>query len=100
MRRKSPQPAAGLSVGAHEISGIFHRTASRSSGTAVAIVTACDVHKGGYVPSPLFNFLFLVALIVPAAMYIVGVIVLMLSLVVKHYRLTHVPALHIEAPAH
>ena len=40
-------------------------------------------------PSPLFNFLFLAALIVPAVMYIGGVIILMLSLVVKHYRLTH-----------
>ena len=51
-------------------------------------------------PSPLFNFLFLVALIVPAAMYIVGVIVLMLSLVVKHYRLTHAPAQIHQALAH
>jgi hypothetical protein len=52
-------------------------------------------------PSPLFNFLFLVALIVPAAMYIVGVSILMLSLVVKHVRdraaATHHP---IEAVAH
>lgn len=37
-------------------------------------------------PSPLFNFLFVVALFVPAVMYITGVIVLMISLVVKHYR--------------
>ena len=42
-------------------------------------------------PSPLFNFLFFAALFVPAAMYIGGVIILMLSLVVKHYRLTHAP---------
>jgi hypothetical protein len=41
------------------------------------------------VPSPLFNVLFLVALIVPAAMYVVGVLILMISLVAKHYRLTH-----------
>ena len=51
-------------------------------------------------PSPLFNFLFLVALIVPAAMYITGVIVLMLSLVVKHYRLTHAPSQIHQALAH
>ena len=51
-------------------------------------------------PSPLFNFLFLAALIVPAAMYIGGVIILMLSLVVKHYRLTHTaPALGRSAGA-
>ena len=43
-------------------------------------------------PSLLFDFLFLAALIVPAAMYIAGVIILMLSLVVKHYRLTRAPA--------
>jgi hypothetical protein len=52
------------------------------------------------VPTPLFNFLFLAALIVPAAMYIGGVIILMVSLVVKHYRLTHAPASPIEALAH
>ena len=39
-------------------------------------------------PSPLFNFLFLAALFVPAAMYIIGVIILMTSLVVKHFRAT------------
>lgn len=37
-------------------------------------------------PSPLFNVLFLMALIAPAAMYIIGVIVLMISIIVKHYR--------------
>jgi hypothetical protein len=37
-------------------------------------------------PSQLFNVLFLAALFVPAAMYITGVAVLMISLVVKHYR--------------
>jgi hypothetical protein len=37
-------------------------------------------------PSPLFNFLFLAALFVPAAMYITGVIVLMASLFVRHRR--------------
>lgn len=51
-------------------------------------------------PSPLFNFLFLVALFVPAVMYITGVIILMLSLVVKHYRLTHAPSHSQEALAH
>jgi hypothetical protein len=62
--------------------------------------TACKSHKGGTVPSPLFNFLFVVALFVPAAMYITGVIILMVSLVVKHYRLTHAPAHPREALAH
>jgi hypothetical protein len=51
------------------------------------------------VPSPLFNFLFLAALIVPAAMYVGGVIILMISLVLKHYRVTHVPH-SVEALAH
>ena len=51
-------------------------------------------------PGPLFNFLFLAALIVPAAMYIVGVLMLMISLVVRHYRLTHAAASPIEALAH
>ena len=50
-------------------------------------------------PSPLFNFLFLAALIVPAVMYVGGVLILMMSLVVKHYRLTHAPAHHVEALA-
>ena len=52
-------------------------------------------------PSQLFNVLFLAALFVPAAMYITGVAVLMISLVVKHYHLTHeAPAHRVEAPAH
>jgi len=52
-------------------------------------------------PSPLFNFLFLAALIIPATMYIVGVLILMISLVVRHFRETtahHKP--QIEAMAH
>jgi len=52
------------------------------------------------VPSPLFNFLFLTALIVPAAMYIGGVIILMATLVIKHYRPTHKAPQHVEAMAH
>jgi hypothetical protein len=51
-------------------------------------------------PSPLFNFLFLAALFVPAAMYIGGVIILMISLVVKHYRVTAERSHAIEAHAH
>ena len=52
-------------------------------------------------PSPLFNFLFVAALFVPAVMYIGGVIILMVSLVVKHYRATHEPSSHsIAALAH
>jgi hypothetical protein len=38
------------------------------------------------VPSPLFNFLFLAALFVPAAMYLTGVILLMISLFASHRR--------------
>jgi len=67
---------------------------------SIAIPVACELHKGGNVPSPLFNTLFLLALFVPAAMYIVGVITLMLSLVVKHYRLTHAPVQPRAALAH
>ena len=52
-------------------------------------------------PSPLFNFLFVAALFVPAAMYIGGVIILMVSLVVKHYRAKHEPVSHsVQALAH
>ena len=51
-------------------------------------------------PSPLSNFLFLVALIVPGVMYIGGVVILMLSLVVKHYHLTHRRSHVVEALAH
>jgi hypothetical protein len=50
-------------------------------------------------PSPLFNALFLIALIVPFTMYIIGVVTLMISLIVKHFG----PARHarsIEAVAH
>ena len=51
-------------------------------------------------PSPLFNFLFLAALFVPAAMYIIGVIILMMSLVVKHFRATAEISHRVEAVAH
>jgi hypothetical protein len=51
-------------------------------------------------PSPLFNALFLAAIFIPAAMYITGVIILMASLVLKHYRATAVRTHHIEATAH
>jgi hypothetical protein len=37
-------------------------------------------------PSPLFNFLFLVAIIVPMGLYILGVLFLMASLVFRHLR--------------
>jgi hypothetical protein len=53
------------------------------------------------VPSPLFNFLFVAALLVPAAMYIGGVIILMVSLVLKHFRAKHETSSHsVEALAH
>jgi hypothetical protein len=62
---------------------------------------ACDAHKGGNVPSPLTSFLFVTALFVPAAMCIGGVIILMMSLVVKHYRGRRAERSHsIEALAH
>ena len=51
-------------------------------------------------PSQLFNVLFLAALFIPAAMYITGVVILMISLVVKHYRAAHAPSHTIEALAH
>ena len=51
-------------------------------------------------PTPLFNVLFVAALFVPAVMYIGGVLFLMMSLVIRHYRLTHAPAPPIEALAH
>jgi len=71
------------------------------NGMHVAILMACEVHKGGNVPSPLFNFLFIAALFVPAVMYIGGVFILMVSLVVKHYRATHESSSHaIAALAH
>jgi hypothetical protein len=34
----------------------------------------------------MFNVLFLIALIVPLAMYVAGVLMLMLSIVLEHYR--------------
>jgi hypothetical protein len=58
------------------------------------------VHKGGNVPSPLFNLLFLVALFVPIAMYIAGVLILMSSIIFDHYRTTHRRSRAVEALAH
>ena len=52
-------------------------------------------------PSPLFNFLFVAALFVPALMCIGGVIILMVSLVLKHFRAKHDATSHsVEALAH
>jgi hypothetical protein len=51
-------------------------------------------------PSQLFNVLFVLALFVPAAMYITGVAILMTSLVVKHFRGRVTAAHPIEATAH
>ena len=78
----------------------FMKAGCLRTACALPLSPACKPHKGGAVPSPLFNFLFLVALTVPAVMYITGVIILMLSLVVKHYRLTHAPSPSREALAH
>ena len=50
-------------------------------------------------PTPLFDALFLIALLVPIAMYLIGLIILAVSLVVKHfaaYRRSHA----VEALAH
>jgi len=55
------------------------------------------VHKGGTRAKPAFQFI--AALFVPAAMYFGGVIILMISLVVRHYRVAHQPHL-VEALAH
>ena len=51
-------------------------------------------------PSPLFNFLFLVAFFVPIGMYVIGVLVLMASLVATHWTEHHGITRHIEATAH
>ena len=51
-------------------------------------------------PSTLFNVLFLAAVFIPASMYVAGVITLMASLVVKHYRGTAEHGYPREAIAH
>ncbi len=51
-------------------------------------------------PSPLFNILFLAALIIPAAMSIIGIVVLMISLVAKHFQHTVARTHATEAMAH
>lgn len=56
--------------------------------------------REGIVSHPLFDFLFLTALIVPAAMYICGLTILIASLIVKHHRETPATAQAVEALAH
>jgi len=56
--------------------------------------------KEAAVPSPLFDFLFLVAFFVPIAMYVIGVLMLMASLVATHWTEHHGITHHIEATAH
>lgn len=51
-------------------------------------------------PSPFVDFLFLVAFFVPIAMYVIGVLVLMASLVATHWAEHRGIARHIEAAAH
>ena len=51
-------------------------------------------------PSPLFDALFLIALLVPIAMYLTGLIILMVSLVVKHFAAAHERPHSMEALAH
>ena len=40
-------------------------------------------------PSPLFDALFLIALLVPVAMYMTGMMILAASLILKHWAMTH-----------
>ena len=40
-------------------------------------------------PSPLSDALFLIALLVPIAMYLTGLIILGVSLILKHWAVTH-----------
>ena len=56
--------------------------------------------KEATVPSPLFDFLFVVAFFVPIAMYVIGVLMLMASLVATHWTEHRGIARHIEATAH
>jgi hypothetical protein len=56
--------------------------------------------KEGIVPSPLFDFLFLVAFFVPIVMYVIGVLILMVSLVAKHWTGHYTVTRHVEATAH
>ena len=51
-------------------------------------------------PSTLFNVLFLLALFVPLVMYVTGVVILMISIIVRHFgeRARHAP--QVEAIAH
>lgn len=51
-------------------------------------------------PTPLFNFLFVVALFVPMAMYIAGVLIVMCSIVLNHFRTTHRRTRTVEALVH
>lgn len=51
-------------------------------------------------PSPLFDFLFLVAFCVPIAMYVIGVLILVASLVATHWTEHHRVTRHTEATAH
>jgi hypothetical protein len=51
-------------------------------------------------PSPLFNFLFLVALFAPIGMYAIGMLILMASLVKKHWIAREIATHPIAATAH
>jgi hypothetical protein len=51
-------------------------------------------------PGPFVDALFLIALLGPMAMYLTGLVILAVSLVLKHFAVTHVPPHSIEAPAH
>jgi hypothetical protein len=53
------------------------------------------------VPSPLFDALFLIALLVPIAMYLTGMMILAASLILKHWAMTnHHLGDHALAAAH
>ena len=51
-------------------------------------------------PSPLVNALFLIALLGPIAMYLSGLMILAVSLALKHFAAAHERPHSIEAPAH
>jgi hypothetical protein len=51
-------------------------------------------------PSLLFDALFLIALFVPIAMYLTGVMILMISLVLKHFSAARERSHSMEALAH
>ena len=56
--------------------------------------------KEATVPSLLFDILFLIALLVPIAMYVSGVLMLMAWLIARHWKRQHMITHNIAATAH